>query len=164
MNIIKLWYHFVSIVQRLFFFIAYGSKLKIGRKTTWRRGFSVMKAPTAVVEIGDNCFFNNECSINSNCLIKIGGGTLFGENVKIYDHNHKFNEHRPIKEQGFSNGNVIIGEHCWIGSNVTILKGAVIGNNCVIGAGCVISGNVPDDSIVRLKQTIEREEIRYREE
>lgn len=106
-------------------------------------------------------FFNNDCSINSNQLIKIGG-VLFGENVKIYDHNHRFNEHKPIKAQGFSNGAVTIGERCWIGSNVTILKGSEIGNNCVIGAGCVISGKVPDNSIVRLKQTVEIEEIQYR--
>ena len=107
-------------------------------------------------------FFNNDCSINSNQLIKIGGGVLFGENVKIYDYNHRFNEHKPIKAQGFSNGTVTIGERCWIGSNVTILKGSEIGNNCVIGAGCVISGKVPDNSIVRLKQTVEIEEIQYR--
>lgn len=59
-------------------------------------------------------------------------------------------------------GTVTIGERCWIGSNVTILKGSKIGNNCVIGAGCVISGKVPNNSIVRLKQTVEIEEIQYR--
>lgn len=43
-----------------------------------------------------------------------------------------------------------------------ILKGAEIGNNCVIGAGCVVSGKVPDNSIVKMKQTVEIEEIRYK--
>lgn len=161
MIVIKTWYHFSTIVKKLFLYLIYGSKLKIGKNTTWRRGFSVMKATDAKIEIGDNCFFNNDCSINSNHLIKIGG-VLFGENVKIYDHNHRFNEHKPIKAQGFSNGTVTIGERCWIGSNVTILKGSEIGNNCVIGAGCVISGKVPDNSIVRLRQAVEIEEIRYR--
>lgn len=162
MIVIKTWYHFSTIVKKLFLYLIYGSKLKIGKNTTWRRGFSVMKATDAKIEIGDNCFFNNDCSINSNHLIKIGRGVLFGENVKIYDHNHRFNEHKPIKAQGFSNGTVTIGERCWIGSNVTILKGSEIGNNCVIGAGCVISGKVPDNSIVRLRQVVEIEEIRYR--
>ncbi len=162
MVVIKMWCYFRAFIQKVFYKIIYRKNLLIGKGVTWRRGFSVMKMPEAVIQIGDNCFFNNDCSINSNHLIKIGGGVLFGENVKIYDHNHRFNEHKPIKAQGFSNGTVTIGERCWIGSNVTILKGSKIGNNCVIGAGCVISGKVPDNSIVRLKQTVEIEEIQYR--
>lgn len=74
MIVIKTWYHFSTIVKKLFLYLIYGSKLKIGKNTTWRRGFSVMKATDAKIEIGDNCFFNNDCSINSNHLIKIGGG------------------------------------------------------------------------------------------
>ena len=69
--------------------------------------------------------------------------------MKIYDHNHRFREDTPIKEQGYSNGKVHIGKHCWIGSNVVILKGADISDNCVIGAGCVIDGFVPEGSIVK---------------
>ena len=45
---------------------------------------------------------------------------------------------------------IIIGNNCWIASNVVILKGTKIGNNCVIGAGCIVSGIIPDNSIVRL--------------
>ena len=44
---------------------------------------------------------------------------------------------------------VHIGKHCWICSNVCILKNADIGNNCVIGAGCVISEKIKDNTIVR---------------
>lgn len=69
--------------------------------------------------------------------------------MKIYDHNHRFNQHIEIKQQGFSNGSVIIGQHCWMGSNVMILKNTVIGDNCVIGAGTVVSGTIPSNSIVK---------------
>ncbi len=69
--------------------------------------------------------------------------------MKIYDHNHRFNQHIEIKQQGFSNGSVIIGQHCWIGSNMMILKNTVIGDNYVIGAGTVVSGTIPSNSIVK---------------
>lgn len=164
MIIIKGWYHLIALVQKLFFFVVYGPKIKIGKGTTWRRGFSVMKDNEAFIIIGKDCFFNNDCSINANHYIEIGGGSIFGENVKIYDHNHHFNQHKAIKLQGFSNGEVMIGDHCWIGSNVTILKGAKIGNDCVIGAGCIISGVVPDNSIVRPVQNTTIEKIRYKED
>lgn len=65
----------------------------------------------------------------------------------------------PIKEQGYSTGKVHIGSHCWIGSNVTILKGANIGDNCVIGAGCVINGEVPSGTIIKINNNILTERI-----
>ena len=85
-----------------------------------------------------------------------------GENVKVYDHNHRFNiENTLISEQGFSVGEVSIGENCWIGSNVIILKDAKIGNNCVIAAGSVINDVIPDNSIVRNNIKIDIERINF---
>lgn len=118
-----------------------------------------MKASKGYIEIGDNCFFNNDCSINCNNKVIIGDGSLFGENVKIYDHNHRFKDVKPIKEQGFSNGTVMIGNHCWVGSNVVILKNTVINDNCVIGAGCVISGEIPKDTIVKNNSSYQYKKI-----
>lgn len=164
MVFIKSWYHIMAFVQRLFLYLLYGTNIKIGKRTTWRKGFSVMKNGDAQIKIGENCFFNNYCSINANDFIEIGNGSIFGENVKIYDHNHRFNQHKEIKQQGFSNAGIRIGQRCWIGSNVTILKGTEIGNNCVVGAGCVISGKIPDDSIVKYKQKIIIDKILYKDD
>ena len=59
-------------------------------------------------------FFYNFCSINAREYIKIDDRTIFGENIKIYDHNHKFSKLGiDIKKQGYSSKKVIIGEHCW---------------------------------------------------
>lgn len=70
----------------------------------------------------------------------------------MYDHNHRFRDlNKPIKEQGFSDGEVIIGKHCWIGSNVVLLKGTHIGDNCVIGAGCVVDREIQDNTLVKNK-------------
>ena len=149
MIIIKVWCHLRAFLQKFFYKIIYGDKFKVGRGVTWRRGFSLMKMPDAVIQIGNDCFFNNNCSVAANMLISIGHRTIMGENVKIYDHNHRFSKDIPIKEQGFSNGQVYIGDDCWIGSNVVILKGAHISNHCVIGAGCVISGYIPEWTMVK---------------
>lgn len=107
------------------------------------------------VKIGDNVFFNNYCSLNANERITIGDGTLFGENVKVYDHNHCYkNPNEPIKNQGFTAAPVTIGKHCWIASNVVILKGVTIDDNCVIGAGCIVYKDVPKGSVVLNKQEL----------
>lgn len=44
---------------------------------------------------------------------------------------------------------IIIGDNCFIGANVTVLAGTEIGNNCIVGAGSVLPGKkYPDDSII----------------
>ncbi|WP_203619580.1 acyltransferase [Apilactobacillus nanyangensis] len=149
MIVLKIIFHVIADVKKLFFKIIYGKSLSIGKKVSWRKSFSLMIENKATVTIGDNCFFNNYCSINAKNNIEIGNNTIFGEGVKVYDHNHRFNnKNDPIYKQGFSEGSVIIGKNCWIGSNVVILKNSKIGNNVVIGAGTIISEDVPDNRII----------------
>ena len=68
--------------------------------------------------------------------------------------NHRFRDTTtPFRDQGYKIDKVIIGENCWIGSNVIILKGAEIGNNCVIGANCTIDFNVPNNTLIQVDNT-----------
>lgn len=149
MFIIKLFLHLKCIIEKFIFSLIYGNKLKLGKKCHWRKNFSLMIDKNATVSIGNDVFFNNGCSVDANDYISIGDRTMLGENVKIYDHDHRFREKLPIKKQGFKNAPVIIGKDCWIGSGVIILKGTEIGNNCIIGAGCVVSGKVKSNSILK---------------
>ncbi|WP_218841530.1 DapH/DapD/GlmU-related protein [Winogradskyella undariae] len=55
-----------------------------------------------------------------------------------------------IKNQPYSIGSVEIGDNCWIGSNVVILKNVNIGDNCIIGANCVVYKSLKANSLVNL--------------
>lgn len=70
---IKIWYHLLACLKRVLLKILYGKSLKIGQNVTWRRNFSIMKEKNAIIVIGDNCFFNNDCSIGANNRVEIGG-------------------------------------------------------------------------------------------
>ena len=73
----------------------------------------------------------------------------------MYDHNHCYkNQDESIKEQGFTVAPVSIGKHCWIASNVIILKGVTIGDNCVIVAGCIVYKDVAAGSVMINKQKL----------
>lgn len=125
------------------------NKFKYGKKFNVRNGLMIMIDKNGKLDIGDNVFFNRHCTIGVVEKIEIDDGTIFGEMVKIYDHNHRFrNSKILIKNQGYTSSAIKIGKQCWIGSGVIILKGANIGNNCVIGAGCIIDYAVPDNTIV----------------
>lgn len=141
----------------------YIKEVELGKNVFWRRGLHIIFDKGAKISIGDNTFFNYGCSINGLGNVIIGENCLFGENVKLYDHNHKFNKKGiPLAEQGFSIGEIKIGNNCWLGSNVVVLKGTNIGDNCVIGAGCVVSGNIPSETILKnTSDGIKKEKIVY---
>ena len=134
--------------------IKYGKQVQMG-KFHFRDGFNVYVEGNGKLKIGDNCFFNNYCSITARDSIKIGNNCIFGENVKIYDHNHCYNDKDLlICKQGFSAKEVVIEDDCWIGSNVVILKGVHIGRHSVVGAGVVIYKDLPANSVVVCKQSL----------
>ena len=150
MLLYKTIFHINAILKKFFLKLIYGKKISFGKKVTFRRRFNIFIENNAKIVIGENCFFNNDCSLNAQQEIIIGKDSIFGENVKIYDHNHVFkSKDERIINQGFKTGKVKIGNNSWIGSNVVILKGVTIGDNVVIGAGCVITESVENNKIVR---------------
>lgn len=149
MLFLKMYYHIMAIMKKIFYKIIYGKHIKFGKKVTFRKGFSLVIEDGAFVTIGDGCFFNNYCSINAKEGINIGNNCLFGENVKIYDHNHVFKyKNELIKQQGFKSKKIEIGSNCWFGSNAIILKGVNIGNNCVIQANSIVNYEVESNTII----------------
>jgi acetyltransferase-like isoleucine patch superfamily enzyme len=121
----------------------------VAENVSVRNFCSIVLNGTGRLTLSEGVFFNNFCSINCLGQINIGAHTLLGEGVKIYDHNHRFKDQGVlIKDQGYTVGKVEIGENCWIGSNVTILKDVTIGKNSVIGANCLIIKDVPADSVI----------------
>ena len=148
MFLFKFYCHIISFVKKVFYKLIYGKKLHYGKKFQFRKWFTLL-LEGGEVTIGNNVFFNNSCTVCAKQKIVIGDGTIFGENVKIYDHNHKYSSPDIlIKHQGYTTAPVHIGNNCWIGSNVIILKGVTIGDHCVIGAGCVIFKDVLDNTVV----------------
>lgn len=155
MYLLKISYHVNAILKTCLYKALFGRKIFLGGGTTFRRNFRIYLEKNATIHIGRNCFFNHGCSLNALESIQIGDGCIFGENVKIYDHNHRFNQMQvPIKEQGFTTGEVIIGNQCWIGSNAVILKGVHIGDHCVIGAGTVVDRDIPAGTLVTAERSL----------
>ena len=48
---------------------------------------------------------------------------------------------------GFNKSKTIIGDNCFIGSNVNLVAPVTLGNNSFIAAGSTITNDVPDDSL-----------------
>lgn len=143
------------LIQKFYYKIIFGNKVLFGDNFRSRGKFSLFIDKNGSIIFGKNVFLNNDFSANSQNKIEIGDNCIFGENVKMYDHNHIFvDKNTPISEQGFNTDPIKIGKNCWIGSNVTILKGVQVGDNCVIGANCLIYKDIPSNSVVKLKEQL----------
>ena len=158
----------LAILNKIYLKIVYGNKIELNGlqhirrgakiviqngKIHLNRGFIMQKGAylSAVgggrISIGEGVFINRNTTVVCRERISIGENTLLGPNCLIYDHDHKFTA-KGIVPGEYKTGAVEIGNNCWIGAGVIILRNTKIGDNCVIGAGCVVKGNVPDKSLV----------------
>lgn len=110
--------------------------------------------------MGDYSKIGGGSVINAVESVQIGNYTGIAENVHITDNNnHPVNpsyrkymricrDMEPRYWKHSAHAPVVIGENCWIGRNVSILKGVTIGDNSVIAANSVVTKSVPANCIV----------------
>ena len=101
-------------------------------------------------ESGAGLFLGSFCSISSGCVVYLGGNHRsewattypFGHmNPEVFD---KFDGAGHPK----TNGNVVIGNDVWTGSDTTIMSGVTVGDGAVIAANSHVVKNVEPYSIV----------------
>jgi maltose O-acetyltransferase len=95
------------------------------------------------IELGEQVFFNFNCTVLDVCKISIGDYCQFGSGVQILTPLHPLDAVARRKEE--YGAPVSIGSDVWVGSGAIILPGVVIGARTVIGAGSVVTRSLPDD-------------------
>jgi acetyltransferase-like isoleucine patch superfamily enzyme len=103
---------------------------------TWRAG--------ATISIGDDVGMSG-ATVCAAERVRIGHRVLIGANSVIADTDfHPLDPGaRQRAPQAGRVGAVEIGDDCFIGTQVLVLKGASIGAGAVIGAGSVVTGTIP---------------------
>ena len=97
----------------------------------------------ARIVIGPRTYINRSTMIDADALVEIGAQTMIGPFCYITDHDHTAHAGTPPADGPLVSAPVRIGERCWIGAHVSILKGVTIGDGAVIGAGSVVTKSVP---------------------
>ena len=114
------------------------------------------------ITIGKNVFINSGCHFQDQGGVWIGDGVLFGHNVVAATINHDLD---PKNNRKNHYAPIIIKDHVWIGSNVTILPGVTIGEWASVAAGAVVTkdvepytvvGGVPARMIKRVETEVEK--------
>ena len=90
-------------------------------------------------------------AINAHCILDGRDYPIrIAEDVDIGTHTHIWTlQHDPHDDaHGTTGGPVVIEDHVWIASRVTILPGVTIGRGAVVAAGAVVTKDVPEKTIV----------------
>lgn len=87
-------------------------------------------------------FMNSDCRIDCAKRITIGEDACISTEVIIRDNDaHSIEKGEPV-------GDIIIGNHVWIGTRAVILKGVKIGDGAVVAAGAIVTHDVPAHTMV----------------
>ena len=101
--------------------------IEIGEATT-SMGLRLHMHESSQVVIGRDCMFSGGIFMDpsdNHSIIDVASGK-------------RINPSKPIT----------IGDHVWVGQQVTILKGTVIGSHSIVGAGSIVRGVVPPNTLV----------------
>ncbi len=100
--------------------------------------------------IGDYSFINGGRVVaGKNSTITIGKNCLISYNVHIRTVAHRYKDkNKLIKNQGYDEDNIVIGNDVWIGYGVQIMSGITIADGAVIASGSIVTKDVEPYSVV----------------
>lgn len=138
------------------------NKIELGDNTSLYKCKFIVKGNNNTIVIGRNCVFNtttfwisgdnnqivigDNTTIGHNCefatlegtSIKVGEDCMFSHDVRL----RTSDSHSIINTQGLRLNkakDICIGNHCWVGMQVLVLKGVQIQNNSVLAARSLVS-------------------------
>lgn len=118
-------------------------KLEFGKNTIIYGG-SEIKEPYNI-KIGDGSIIGDDCKLDGRNGIIIGKNVNFSTGVWIWTEQH--NPQSPSFSCDYEGAPVIIGDRAWLSCRTIILPGVTIGEGAVIAAGAVVTKDVEPFSI-----------------
>jgi acetyltransferase-like isoleucine patch superfamily enzyme len=121
--------------------VAEGASVEIGADTWLRSDLApviIFAFPGARITIGREGFLNG-CHLSAKSGLTIGDRVWIGTGSRVYD----ADQHDLDADQPERIAPVTIGDHCWIASDVTILRGVSIGEQSVVGTRSLVTKSFP---------------------
>ncbi len=124
--------------------------LNISGKLVFNDNFAVGRGcrfdigENAIASFGKGCITANSCFVIMHGL-EIGDRCAISWNCQFLDDDfHEIDYSGKIKKDN----QIKIGDHVWIGCNVTVLKGAIIPDGCVVAANSVVTRQFKEKNVL----------------
>ena len=125
--------------------VAEGASVEIGADTWLRTDIApvvIFAFPGARIRIGAEGFLNG-CHLSAKADLSIGCRVWIGTGSRVYDADqHDLDAERPERVEP-----VVIGDHCWLAADVTVLRGVEIGEQSVVGTRSLVTGSLPPHTL-----------------
>ncbi len=131
---------------RLQFYLHEGSRVEVG-EGTWLRtevgDLHVVAFAGATLRIGPECLVNG-AHLSAKGQVTIGRRVRIGVGARVFDADqHDLDAERPERIEP-----VHIGDHAWVASDATVLRGVTVGEHAVVGTRSVVTRDVPPHTLV----------------
>ena len=104
-------------------------------------------SPEPKIVIGDGSYLNRGTFLDATESLTIGRQVAVGPNCYLTDHDHGTDPALAPLDQPMVARPTRVGDRCWLGANVVVLKGVTIGDRTVVGAGSVVTRSLPPDVV-----------------
>jgi len=98
---------------------------------------------SARIAIGARTYINRDTFLDVSESLEIGRETMIGPGCYLTDHDHVFNATDAPGALPLVSAPTRIGDRCWLGAKVVVLKGVTIGDGTVVGAGSIVTKSLP---------------------
>lgn len=130
---------------RLHFHLESGAQVELGANVWLRTELGevhLVAFEGARITVGPDSLLN-ACQLSAKSEVVFGRRVFIGSGSRVFDSDqHDLDDEHP--EQSAP---VRIGDHSWIASDTTVLKGVTIGAHCVIGTRSLVSSDIPEHTL-----------------
>jgi acetyltransferase-like isoleucine patch superfamily enzyme len=133
------------LAGRLHFSLGPGADVEIGERVWLRTEVGevhVIAFEGARIRLGDEAFLNG-CHVSAKQSVVFGRRAWLGTGSRLFDSDqHDFDDDRPERSEP-----VVLGDHCWVASDVTVLRGVEIGAHSVVGTRSLVTHSIPPHTL-----------------
>lgn len=132
-----------------FWWIGTGARLTILGTCRMSKGVNMKLFDNAELVIGDGFTSNADLIISCASKIEFGEDTLIGWNVTIMDNDGGHTIMREGLVRNFPRP-ITIGNHVWLSSYSSILKGSIVPDGSIVGQKASVAGlrNAPNNCVI----------------
>ncbi len=129
----------------LVFHVEGGARMEIGDDVWLRTEFAPIYLASfegARLSIGNGCWLSG-CHLSAKQSLTLGTGDWVGPGCRVLD----ADQHALDAEHPERRGPVSLGDHVWLTTDVTVLRGVQIGSHSVVGARSLVVADIPPHSL-----------------
>ena len=104
-------------------------------------------ANAGIMRFGTHFYCNKNCTIWCTDEVSFGEDCLLGWNIMIHDDNGHIVTTNG-KAAADKHPGIRIGDHCWICSDCTLLRGSGLGSHSILGCGSVLTKMIQEDHVL----------------